>query len=78
MARQGIKVFPHGDRFLVSDQQVWVEGAYASEEAARLAPRLDPDMLADAWERRRPEPLTMDDLRPIKAAMKSKGSKRDG
>lgn len=36
-----------GAGFVVSDDGAWVDGAYATEEAARLAVSIDPDQLAN-------------------------------
>ena len=35
--------------FVVSEDGSWVEGAYASEEAARMAVSLPPEALAELW-----------------------------
>lgn len=36
--------------FVVSQNGVWVEGVYATEAAARLAPNVAPQVLSDKWE----------------------------
>lgn len=38
-----------GAGFVVSDDGAWVDGAYATEEAARLAVSIDPDKLTELW-----------------------------
>jgi len=53
--------------FMVSEDGCWVDGAYASEEAARFAVSIDPDVLAELWSNalaRNPDALlTLNDLR---------------
>lgn len=38
-----------GAGYVVSDGGCWVEGAYASEEAARMAVSLTPEALTELW-----------------------------
>lgn len=38
-----------GAGYVVSEGGRWVEGAYASEEAARMAVSLTPEALAELW-----------------------------
>ena len=38
-----------GAGYVVSEDGGWVEGAYANEEAARLAVSLTPEALAELW-----------------------------
>ena len=38
-----------GAGYVVSDGGCWGEGAYASEEAARMAVSLTPEALAELW-----------------------------
>jgi hypothetical protein len=35
--------------FVVSEHQCWIEGVYATEEAAQKAVTTDPDKLAEIW-----------------------------
>ena len=39
--------------YVVSDDGVWLPGAYATEEAARIACRCDRSALSRAWEAKR-------------------------
>ena len=44
-----IHVEKFGAGYVVSEGGCWVEGAYASEEAARMAVSLTPEALAELW-----------------------------
>lgn len=44
--------------FVVSHGGTWVEGLYATKNAALAALTLSPDVLHRLWEKHKPEPLT--------------------
>ena len=53
--------------FVVSEDGSWLDGVYASDEAARFAVSVDPGALSELWQSalsRNPDALlTLDDLR---------------
>ena len=56
---------PYGT-FVIAEDGTWIEGCYTTEEAARLAATVDPDILHALWtdvlEAGR-EALTIDDIK---------------
>jgi hypothetical protein len=46
-----IKTTKIDDAYIVSQYDTWVQGRYASEEAARLACQIDPDVLNSLYEK---------------------------
>ena len=47
--KPNIKVQNVGDSFVVSEDSVWIDGRYESEEDAILAADVCPSKLNDAW-----------------------------
>lgn len=60
MAR--IKLTKVDDGYVVSEGGTWLPGAYATEEAARLACTLEPSELERIWAIHRPHVMTVEDL----------------
>ena len=58
-----VEVWSDGERYVVSEYQVWLEGGYDSVEAALAAVRVEPWRLHEIWQAKRPALLTVEDLR---------------
>jgi len=57
-----IKTYKVDDGWVVSHHQCWVEGLYATEDAARKATIADVDALHELWKTVRPAPITVEQL----------------
>ena len=56
------KITQIDNEFVVSEEGVWVEGIYATKNAALCALTLAPSVLARLWDKHKPVPLTEDQV----------------